>query len=94
MIIKWLLDALSFVIGGAMSGVAALVPEPPSWVDSGLGQLSDLFASASDFSVWIPIPLALTLVAWMVAAQGAAMVMKLIRIGVSYATFGGGAVAD
>lgn len=94
MIVKWLLDAVSYVIGAALSGAAALVPAPPSWVAAGLGQVSSLYARAGDFSTWIPVGLALTLVSWTLAAQGITVVLKLIRMGISYATFGGGAVAD
>jgi hypothetical protein len=92
MIVKWLVDMVSTVIGTALSGIAALVPAPPSWVADGMGQLSQLYDKAGSFSAWIPVGLALTLGGWIIGAQVVVVGLRLVRMAISYATFGGGAV--
>ncbi|RNL65731.1 hypothetical protein EFK50_01395 [Nocardioides marmoriginsengisoli] len=94
MIIKWLLDAFTIVLGGILSGLEALVPDPPGWVSSGMAQLANVYDKAGLFDTWIPVALALTLVGWILAAHAIAAIMRLTRVAASYATLGGGAVAD
>lgn len=93
MIVKWLVDLVSSVLGTLMSGVAALVPDVPSWVPTGLTKVGDVYEHASEFSAWIPVGLAVTIVLWLLAAQVIVIGMKLVRVAVSYVTLGGGAVA-
>lgn len=94
MIIKWIVDAFTIVLGGILSGIGSLVPSPPGWVTSGMGQLANVYEKAGEFDHWIPVGLALTIVGWLLAAQIIAAVMRLTRVAISYVTLGGGAVAD
>jgi len=94
MIVKWLLDLLSFLIGGVMQGISALVPDPPSWVGPGMAQLANVYDKAGQFDNWIPVALALTVVGWILSAMAIAAGMRLARVAISYVTLGGGAVSD
>lgn len=94
MIVKWLIDAISYVIGGICSGLAALVPAPPAWVAQGMSQVATVYNKAGLFDNWIPVALAFTIVSWLLAAQLIAVGMRLLRVAISYLSFGGGAVSD
>lgn len=93
MIVKWLLDALSWAIAGLVTGLDAVIPDPPGWVTSGLGQVSELYGHAAEFGAWIPVDLALTILAFVLAIQLAVTGMLLVRMAISYTTFGGGVVS-
>jgi hypothetical protein len=86
-----LLSLLFSLLNGFLDLLAHLVPPPPSFIVSGLNYLPEIYGWASAFDSWIPVNFALGAVAWMVGVQFATMGLKLLRMFISYATFGGGA---
>lgn len=93
MIVKWVVDALSWALAGLLSVLDALIPDPPAWVTTGLGQVPDLYEHAADFGAWIPVNLALTVFAFVIGAQLVVTGMMVVRVAISYLTFGGGVVS-
>lgn len=91
MIIEWLLGALSFVVEHIFS-VMPNIPVP-GWFTGSLQALHGLFAAAMTMGVWIPIPLALSVMALLFTAMFGGAVIKLVRIIASFLTAGGGSAA-
>ncbi len=85
------MHVLDVLISGTIGTLVALVPAPPAWVSNGFSALSGLFPYVDSLGVWIPVGLALTIGGAIVAAYVAGVVIKLIRMVVSYLTLGGGA---
>lgn len=91
MIPEALMEIFSTVMGTIWGGLLGLLPEPPSWVGTGLDAAADVWYVLSGFNHWIPVTFALT-VAW--AVMSAWLISMMIGVGkiiASYLTFGGGA---
>ena len=83
------------VLTSVAAFVGSLFPtwQTPAWVTSMSGWLDGLAPYTSGLSPWIPWDHFSTVLGLLVAALGAALVIKLVRIVASFATFGGGSAA-
>lgn len=71
-----------------------LLPVPPGWVSTGSEYLGGIWELLMAFQEWIPVPVAFAVAGWIIACNFLMVLFKAFRVGVSYATFGGGAVSD
>lgn len=88
MIFKWVLDLLSDAWGLLWAGIPKV--DPPAWFTSSGSNLDILFTHAGSMSVWVNIPLVLTVGAVILSTLLISAAVKIARIGISLASAGGG----
>jgi len=85
------IQALGWVLHAVLAGMLApLQLIPQSWLD-GMHQLGPVFDAAGSMSAWIPITLAVSIGSVILVTWGISMGLQLVRMILSYLTFGGGA---
>lgn len=91
MIVEWFLGAIQAVA----AGIFDLMPDiaVPGWFTGAGNAIAGLFTAASSMGVWIPIPLALNVMAVLFMAMMGGALIKLGRIIASFLTAGGGSAA-
>jgi hypothetical protein len=90
-IVQWFMQA----VNGLISGIFSVMPPlpVPAWFTGAGTALANLFGAATSMGVWIPIPLALNVMATLFAAMFGGALIKLGRIVLSFLTAGGGSAA-
>jgi hypothetical protein len=91
MITNAVMSALASVVA-AILGALPAVPVP-SWLSGASDSFGKVFAFADSMSVWFPVPLALTVLAALMTIKLTAFGIKVLRIGISHVTGGGGSAA-
>jgi len=91
MIVQWFMTAAQTVIDTIFSAMPDI--PVPAWFTGAGNALSGLFSAAASMGVWIPIPLALNVMATLFAAMMGGAIIKLVRIIASFLTAGGGSAA-
>jgi hypothetical protein len=90
-IIQWFMAAVSALIGKVFS---IMPPLPvPEWFTGSMAAIGSLFSAASSMGVWIPVPLALTVMAVIFTSMFGGAMIKLARSILSLMSGGGGSAA-
>lgn len=91
MIIQWALAAIASVVNTIFT---AMPPLPvPAWFTGAGVSLANLFGAAGSMGVWIPVALALNVMALLFSAMFGGAFIKLARSIASFLTGGGGSSA-
>jgi hypothetical protein len=77
----------------AVMGLFPPLPDPDPVIGSASSGLGTVFGYAGQFGGWIPWATVAAALAVVVAVLAAAGVIKLVRIGASFLTLGGGSAA-
>lgn len=88
MIVKWFLDFLATVWHGVMSAIPDI--PLPDWFTGSGGWLDTLFQEAGSMSVWINLPLVLSIGTIILACLLLSAAVKIARIVISLVAAGGG----
>jgi uncharacterized membrane protein YphA (DoxX/SURF4 family) len=88
---KWILDWFS--AGVAWLGGLIDLPGAPDWVEDLPGYIDVLNPYTANTGAWIPWTVAAAVLVAYGACLAAGLVAKLVRIGASFATLGGGSAA-
>ena len=91
MIVQWFMTALQAVFDKIFSVMPVM--DPPAWFTGAGAAIGSLFGAAASMGVWIPIPLALNVMAVLFTAMFGGAIIKLARIVASFLTAGGGSAA-
>ena len=91
MIVEWFLGVVKAIAEGVFS-VMPVIPVP-GWFTGAGTAIAGLFSAALSMGVWIPIPLALNVMAVLFMAMMGGALIKLARIIASFLTAGGGSAA-
>lgn len=88
MITEWLVGLLGSLVRGLLSGLPAF--DPPDWfVNSGTA-FQSIFGVADSMGAWLPVSLAFTVAAALLACIVIGFGIKVVRIVASFVTLGGG----
>ncbi len=91
MITKLLLTLLASVVSGVVSAFPSI--PVPGWAQGLAGQIQSVANQAQGLGYWLPVNLAFTVVAVVIAARLVGYSIKLVRIVASFFTAGGGSAA-
>lgn len=91
MIIDAIFTVFASIVMFLLTVPFALIPPPPDWVVTAVTEALELIDHAYAMDHWIPVSLALTVVTAVLAAYVAAATIGVVRLIVSYLTFGSGA---
>jgi len=88
-------DAVISVFVWIIKAVVGLLPTgaAPAWLDDGAGYMAEIFGLVSGLGAWVPVSLAVTVVAAVLACVVIGFLIKVIRIVASFLTAGGGSAA-
>lgn len=80
---------------GFLSWIVDSIPQSvvPSWLGDSSSLLNTVLAQVGSMSVWLPIPLIVTVGSALLLVYGIAFGVKLVRIVISLLTLGGGSAA-
>jgi hypothetical protein len=90
-IIGAILAVFKAVIRLLLAPLWLLIPAPPSWVTDHLDEAAQVWSIIGSFETWIPVSLTFTIATAVVATIIIGWAVGLVRVIVSYFTFGGGA---
>lgn len=93
MITDWLLDLLHSAITKVFAAIAAHLPAPPGWLLDAVGFIHTVMGYVGAFDSWVPLSIALPITVFVGVALVAGLVIKVVRIVLSFATLGGGSAA-
>jgi hypothetical protein len=91
MIIDAIIGIFASIVGGILDGLSALLPGPPSWAGSAFASAAEVYGYVDSMSYWVPVGLALSLGAAIGVAYLFMVTAGVVRMVLSYLTFGGGA---
>lgn len=91
MITELLLSFFKAMITGFMQLLLGWIPPPPTWAMQGVNAAAEVWSVARSFDHWLPITLAFAVMGGVFAAWLAMVLVGIVRVVVSYFTFGGGA---
>jgi len=90
-IVQWFMAVIGSLIGKVFS---IMPPLPvPAWFTGSMDAIGSLFSAASSMGVWIPVPLALTVMAVIFTSMFGGAMIKLARSILSLMSGGGGSSA-
>lgn len=97
MILQWLISLaqwfLNLLTGGIHFVVAGIVvPTPAEWIIGSAVNVATLMAPAAKLGYWVPWGLVVAVAGTFALCVAAALVIQIVRIVASFASFGGGAV--
>jgi hypothetical protein len=90
-IIQWALAAIATLINHVFSVMPAL--PVPAWFTGAGVAIGNLFSAAGSMGVWIPVPLALNVMAVLFTSMFGGAIIKLARVILSLISGGGGGAA-
>lgn len=91
MIIDAIFNLIIDIVSGLITGILALLPDPPAWLGEGTTKLGWLLGHLYAFDAWIPVTLAMSCAGLVISIWLVAVTIDLIRMAVSYFAMGGGA---
>jgi hypothetical protein len=88
-------DFLIHTVGGFVTWLLNHFPAPgvPSWYSGAPAQVAWVMGQVGLFSTWLPVVLITAVIVSYFAVLAVALLVKVARIGASFATFGGGSAA-
>jgi hypothetical protein len=88
-------EAILRVIGGIVSTIIGAFPHPalPDWLGAVPAWLPTAITTANEMGAWFPLDAIRNSAALLLLLWGVALAIRIIRIGLSFITLGGGSAA-
>lgn len=93
MIVEWFLNLVASFLEGMAEWVGPGTLSPPPFLETSAGALSNLLRTVHGLGVWIPTDLAFLVAAAIINLYIGGGLVRLVRMGVSLFTGGGGSAA-